>query len=257
MTMKQDYYGFLDYFLRIVPRNVLKMYDDTKVSNDVPEIIPFFRLWARNATILWIIHIAPGIIATILAILITAFSTSGSESPYQGFIPVLSVIAAIAAALLTSLDIGTKSNNTRNAWRTLNFAMMKYNRGINSIRDVIDAYEQGENLISGVNITLPPALQQHPVAIIRPDFPTAKTGQKISLDASQSVGDNIVAYKWRKVNGNFTIENDNSRTATVLIPSDVTPGSSVSISLTVTDSHGISAEAQKAISVTGPSPSAD
>jgi hypothetical protein len=91
-------------------------------------------------------------------------------------------------------------------------AMMKYNRGINSIRDVIDAYEQGENLISGVNITLPTTLQQHPVAIIKPDFPTAKTGQKISLDASQSVGDNIVSHTWRKVNGNFRIENDNSRT---------------------------------------------
>jgi hypothetical protein len=196
--------------LRIVPRYVLKIYDDTKVSNDVPEIIPFFRLWVRNATILWIIHISLGIIVTILAILITAFSASGSS--YQSFIPALAVIAAIAAALLTSLDIGTRSNNTRNAWRTLNFAMMKYNRGIIPIPDVLDAYEQGENLISGVNITLPTTLQQHPVAIIKPDFPTAKMGQKISLDAAQSIGDNIISYTWRKVNGNFTIENDNSRT---------------------------------------------
>jgi hypothetical protein len=257
MMMKQDYYGFLDYSLRIVPRNVLKMYDDTKVSNDIPEIIPFFRLWARNATILWIIHISLGIIATILAILITAFSASGES--YRGYVPVLSVITAIAAALLTSLDIGTKSNNTRNAWRLLNFAMMKYNRGIISIPDVIDAYQQGENLISGVNITLPPTLQQHPIAIIKPDFPTAKTGQKISLDASQSVGDNIVSYAWRKLNGSFMIENDNSRTAAVLIPSDLSPGSSVTISLTVTDSYGRSAEAQKTISITEPppSPSAD
>ena len=58
MTMKQDSYGFLDYFLRIVPRNVLRMYDGTKVANEVPEILPFFRLWARNASILWIIHIS-------------------------------------------------------------------------------------------------------------------------------------------------------------------------------------------------------
>lgn len=253
MIMKQEYYGFLDYFLRIVPRNVLKMYDDTKVSNDIPEVIPFFRLWARNATLLWIIHISLGIIATILAILITAFSASGPS--YLDFVPVMAVIAAIAAALLTSLDIGTKSNNTRNAWRMLNFAMMKYNRGIISIPDVIVAYEQGENLISGVNITLPSTLQQHPVAIIKPDFPTAKTGQKIALDASQSVGDNIVSYTWRKVNGNFIIENDNSRTATVIIPSNTTPGSSVTISLTVTDSHGRSAETQKTLSIKGPDPS--
>jgi hypothetical protein len=250
MTMKQYHYGLRDYILRIVPPNVREMYNDTKVANDIPEIIPFFQLWARNAAILWIIHISLGIIATILAILITAFSASGGD--YQGYIPVLSVIAAISAALLTSLDIGTKSNNTRNAWRSLNFAMMKYNQGIISIRDVIDAYEQGENLISGVNIILPPTLQQQPLAIIKPDFPTAPAGQKITLDASQSIGDNIASYTWRKVNGNFTIENDNTRTATVLIPNDSPPGSSVTISLTVNDSSGNSAEAQKTISIAGP-----
>jgi K319-like protein len=102
------------------------------------------------------------------------------------------------------LDIGTKSNNTRNAWR-----------------------------ISGVNITLPLTLQKQLIPIIKPDFPTATLGQKITLEAAQSVGDNIVSYSWEKVSGNFSIENDNSRTATVLIPNDAKPGSSVSISLTI------------------------
>jgi hypothetical protein len=133
--------------------------------------------------------------------------------------------------------------------------MMRYNQGIISIRDVIDAYEQGENLISGVNIMLPLILQQQPVTIIKPDFPTATAGQKITLDAAQSVGDNIVSYSWRKVTGNFTIENDNSRTAIVLISNDATSGLSVTISLTVKDSRGNSAEAQKTISIAGPPPS--
>jgi flagellar motor component MotA len=116
--------------------------------------MPFFRLWARNATILWIIHISLGIITTILTIIITSLA---SISSVQSYISILAVIAAISAALLTSLDIGTKSNNTRNAWRKLNTAMMKYNQGVfTSKEQVINAYEEGEALISGINFTLSP-----------------------------------------------------------------------------------------------------
>jgi hypothetical protein len=145
--------SIFEYLLRIAPPGVMKMYDNTNVAKDIPEIIPFFRLWARNATILWIIHISLGIITTILTIIISSLASGSSSNPH---IPILAVIAAISAALLTSLDIGTKSNNTRNAWRKLNATMMKYNQGIVSKEQVINAYEEGEALISGINFTPPP-----------------------------------------------------------------------------------------------------
>lgn len=230
------------------------MYSNTRVDNDIPEIMPFFRLWARNATILWMIHISLGILATILTVIITALSSEASAgtsgSSYATVVPILAIIAAIAAALLTSLDVGTKSNNTRNAWRKLNFAMMKYNQGIFTKQDVILAYEEGENLISGVNIRLPLSEQQAPVAIIKPDLLSVAPGESISLDGSQSIGDKIISYTWQKVSGNFVIDNDNDRIATVTIPTEAKPGSSLSVSLTVTDSRGISSEVQKVISIT-------
>jgi hypothetical protein len=36
--MKQYHYGLRDYILRIVPRNVREMYNDTKVANDIPDV---------------------------------------------------------------------------------------------------------------------------------------------------------------------------------------------------------------------------
>ena len=142
--------GILGYFLRIVPPDVMQMYDGTKVDKDISEVMPFFRLWARNAFILWIIHISLGIITTVLTIIITSFA---SVDYYTQSIPILAIFAAITAALLTSLDIGTKSNNTRNAWRKLNTAMMKYNQDLFKKEEVINAYEEGEALISGINYT--------------------------------------------------------------------------------------------------------
>lgn len=144
--------SIFEYLLRIVPPGVMQMYDGTKVDTDIPEVMPFFRLWARNASILWIIHISLGIITTILTIIITSLA---SVSNFNQTIAILAVIAAITAALLTSLDIGTKSNNTRNAWRKLNTAMMKYNQDLFKKEQVINAYEEGEALISGINYTLP------------------------------------------------------------------------------------------------------
>jgi hypothetical protein len=159
MGIKQESkaYGIFEYFLRIVPPNVMQMYEGTKVDKDISEVIPFFRLWARNAFILWIIHISLGLITTILTISITSLA---SVSFYTQSIPILAVFAAITAALLTSLDIGTKSNNTRNAWRKLNIAMMKYNQNLFNKEQVINAYEEGEALISGINYTPPSNDQQ-------------------------------------------------------------------------------------------------
>lgn len=149
--------GILEYFLRIVPANVMQMYDGTKVEQDIPEVMPFFRLWARNATILWIIHISLGLIATILTIIITALATTQEMG---STIAILAIIAAITAALLTTLDIGTKSNNTRNAWRKLNTAMMKYNQGLFNKEQVISQYEEGETMIAGITYTPIPKPQR-------------------------------------------------------------------------------------------------
>ena len=62
-------------------------------------------------------------------------------------------IAALSISLLTAFNLGAKSNNTRNAWRRLNAAIMKFNENLVSKSAVIEAFEQGESLIGGVSFS--------------------------------------------------------------------------------------------------------
>jgi hypothetical protein len=39
-------------------------------------------------------------------------------------------LAAVSISLLTAFNLGAKSNNTRNAWRELNTAVMRFNQNI-------------------------------------------------------------------------------------------------------------------------------
>jgi hypothetical protein len=55
--------------------------------------------------------------------------------------------------MLTAFNLGTKSNNVRNAWRMLNSAIIKFNHNIIPKKEVIAAYEVGEALIGGVAYT--------------------------------------------------------------------------------------------------------
>ena len=45
------------------------------------------------------------------------------------------------------------SNNTRNAWRLLNTAILRFNEGILNKEGVINAYEKGEALIGGISFS--------------------------------------------------------------------------------------------------------
>jgi hypothetical protein len=63
---------------------------------------------------------------------------------------VFAFIAAISIAFLTAFNLGAKSNNTRNAWRLLNTAVLRFNEGIIGKDEVINAYESGEALIGGI-----------------------------------------------------------------------------------------------------------
>ena len=63
--------------------------------------------------------------------------------------------AAIATGLLTSFNLGTKSNNMRNAWRMLNEAKIRYEIEKDmSVEKLVDAYRDGEKLIGDVVVNL-------------------------------------------------------------------------------------------------------
>lgn len=66
---------------------------------------------------------------------------------------IFAFIAALSISMMTAFNLGAKSNNTRNAWRKLNAAIMKFNQNIVDKEAVIRAYEEGESLIGGVSFS--------------------------------------------------------------------------------------------------------
>jgi len=64
-------------------------------------------------------------------------------------------LAAISSALLTSMNLETKSNHFRAAWRKLNTAILRYETEDNfTIKELNDAYENAENTIGDVEVKL-------------------------------------------------------------------------------------------------------
>jgi hypothetical protein len=134
------------FSLRPIP-DVRNTYRGTRVEREVPEMLTYLQLWGSNATQLWIVHITLGVIATFFSLL-TASMIGHIDDQYSR---IFGFIAALSISLLTAFNLGAKSNNTRNAWRRLNLAILKFNEHMITKDGLITAYEQGESLIGGVN----------------------------------------------------------------------------------------------------------
>ena len=80
--------------------------------------------------------------------------SSPSDSDLNLLAKKFAFIAAVSIGVMTAFDLGTKSNNMTNAWRHLNAAVIKFNRGLCYPEDVIQAYIEGETTIG--NVTFQP-----------------------------------------------------------------------------------------------------
>jgi hypothetical protein len=139
----------LEFFLSPVPRGIIERYKNTRIDRELPEMLAYLELWGSNTTILWTLHIALGVIATFFSLL-TASQIGHIHDQYAR---IFGFIAALSISLLTAFNLGAKSNNTRNAWRRLNAAIMKFNENLVNKSTVIEAFEQGESLIGGVSFS--------------------------------------------------------------------------------------------------------
>ena len=69
--------------------------------------------------------------------------------------------------MMTAFNLGTKSNNVRNAWRILNYAIIKFNHNLIQTNEVIGVYEEGESLIGGVTYTTSGITHEEPAPKIQ------------------------------------------------------------------------------------------
>ena len=135
-----------NFFFTPIP-DLTDTYKESRVDREIPEMLIYLKLWGSNTTKLWTVHITLGVIATFFSLL-TASQIGHIDDQYSR---IFGFIAALSISLLTAFNLGAKSNNTRNAWRRLNAAIMKFNEHMINKDALMAAYEQGESLVGGVN----------------------------------------------------------------------------------------------------------
>lgn len=127
--------------------NIDEVYKDTLIAKDFPEILGYLKTWNMQAAVLRGSHILIGGFATFFSVLT---ATQIGVSAIDDYTKFFAFIAAISIAFLTSFNLTDKSNNTRNAWRLLNVAVIRYNKGEIDKKGLIQAYDDGEKLIGDV-----------------------------------------------------------------------------------------------------------
>lgn len=116
-----------------------------------PQIAENFARWGLQASLLRIIHVILGLVATTSSILAASTLFDKKESEKKSNLKsILMIIAAVSFSILSAFDLGDKANKERTAWREMNVAIMKYQQGLDSMKGLIDAYEKAEMTIGDV-----------------------------------------------------------------------------------------------------------
>ena len=125
--------------------DLTELLSNTKIQRELPEILAVLLLWRQKAIMLRFVHVGLGVTATFFSLL-TAILVSSDDPTSKYF----AFIAALSVSLLSAFDLGTKSNNLTNAFRELNLAVIRYNKGLINDSEVIKSYADGERLIGNV-----------------------------------------------------------------------------------------------------------
>lgn len=115
------------------------------------EIIKRLKMWNLVSGILRYLHISLGIIAIVSSVTVA----SRLFLPGTYLMAWVAWLAAISSALLTSMNLGTKSNQVRTAWRILNEAVLRFQTEDDfTFKNLNDAYKTGEQTVGDVEIKI-------------------------------------------------------------------------------------------------------
>jgi hypothetical protein len=100
--------------------------------------------WSRIANIYVACIIIFGTLAVSTSVLVSIYT--GNEAMMSvKTIKIMACISTISLAILTAFNLVPNSINAKNAWRSLNAAMMMYTAGSLSLQELIEQYQKGEN----------------------------------------------------------------------------------------------------------------
>ena len=115
------------------------------------EIEDRLKKWHNNAARLRGINLILGVSAIVSSVTVASRLFVADSL----IMSVIAWLAAISSALLTSMNLETKSNHNREAWRILNIACERYKTETNYTIDQLNAeYEKGEKAISNFEVKL-------------------------------------------------------------------------------------------------------
>jgi hypothetical protein len=99
------------------------------------------------ARCLRIVQVGLGVLGTASALTVTTFAADIGTF----WVKTCSFIAAFCVGVLAAFDIGGKANATRQAYRHLNRAILRYRYlPASSLDNLIDSYSQAQNIVGGV-----------------------------------------------------------------------------------------------------------
>jgi hypothetical protein len=131
------------------------LYKDKRIMKEIPEVLYFLNTWSFKGRLLRGTHIFLGVSATIFSFLAATLiqidnTTDADLNNYLA--KIFALIAAASIALMTSFDLGTKSNNMVRAWRLLNSEVIKFNnvKEEGDVQKVIESYKKAEEIIGDV-----------------------------------------------------------------------------------------------------------
>jgi hypothetical protein len=109
-----------------------------KIDDEIPDVIPFLKVWRAKANVLRFLQILLGCLSVTFSLVTTTLLNVSTID--NDFAKISAFIAAVSIGLMTAFDLGTKSNNMMNAWRLLNATVIKFKNDECDKRAVIHAY---------------------------------------------------------------------------------------------------------------------
>jgi len=114
------------------------------------KILHYINKWDRLSKLTHFCICVLGIIAVGGGLFVSVFLGFNSNIP-EWLFKVSSFLSSFSIALLTAFDMVNNKNKYRNAWRLLNAKYLTYNAGKININELINWYEQSEEIIGNIN----------------------------------------------------------------------------------------------------------
>jgi uncharacterized membrane protein len=124
-----------------------------KEKEIIDEIERHCSYWRKIGNIYIASIIVFGLAAVSTSVLVSIYTGSDERIIKVSTIKIMACISTISLAILTAFNLVTNSNNARNAWKSLNAALMLYAAGSISIQQLIEQYQKGENQFGSFTFT--------------------------------------------------------------------------------------------------------